>query len=213
MNSKLRTSEPIVISPYNEPRMPTAIKAPVVWINGFPGTGKETIADAMKQFDTNILVLDNHKLIDPVAAVFSRDHPEYFTQRQQYRQAILQRHVLHPSSHDHLVVFTDFQSDTELGQSVAKEYANASSYAYRPFLPVYLTCGLESNIEQVDNAERVASGTTKLLDQNLLRDMRGRCDLFWFQGYPGLMIDSTEKMALENAKKILDTVEGWRDAD
>ncbi|KAI7769964.1 hypothetical protein LZL87_003454 [Fusarium oxysporum] len=148
MNSKLRTSEPIVISPYNEPRMPTAIKAPVVWINGFPGTGKETIADAMKQFDTNILVLDNHKLIDPVAAVFSRDHPEYFTQRQQYRQAILQRHVLHPSSHDHLVVFTDFQSDTELGQSVAKEYANASSYAYRPFLPVYLTCGLESNIEQ-----------------------------------------------------------------
>jgi hypothetical protein len=59
--------------------MPTAVKAPVVWINGFPGTGKKTIADAMKQLDPNILVLDNHKLIDPVAAAFSREHPEYNT--------------------------------------------------------------------------------------------------------------------------------------
>ncbi|ENH67553.1 hypothetical protein FOC1_g10010836 [Fusarium oxysporum f. sp. cubense race 1] len=177
--------------------MPTTIKAPVMWINGFPGTGKNTIADAMKQLDPSILVLDNHKLIDPVAAVISRDHPEY-------------------SSHDHLVVFTDsldFQSDNELGQSVAHEYANAASYAGRPFLPVYLTCGLEANIERVDHAEQVASGTTKILDQWLLRDTRGRCELFKFQGYPGLMIDSTEKTALENAKKILDTVEGWRDAD
>ncbi|EXA44361.1 hypothetical protein FOQG_08138 [Fusarium oxysporum f. sp. raphani 54005] len=60
--------------------MPTTIKAPVMWINGFPGTGKNTIADAMKQLDPSILVLDNHKLIDPVAAVISRDHPEYNTQ-------------------------------------------------------------------------------------------------------------------------------------
>ncbi|KAF4947928.1 hypothetical protein FGADI_10088 [Fusarium gaditjirri] len=193
--------------------MPTAIKAPVVWINGSPGTGKKTIADAMKQFDTNILVIDNHKLIDHVAAEFSRDHPEYNNQRQQYRQAILQEYVIHTSSHGRLVVFTDFQSDNELGQSVAQEYADAANDAGRAFLPVYLTCGLEANIERVDNAERVASGTTKLLDKDLLRDMRGRCELFRFQGYPGLVIDSTEKTALENAKKILDTVAGWRDAD
>ncbi|KAH7255364.1 uncharacterized protein BKA55DRAFT_725638 [Fusarium redolens] len=192
--------------------MPTAVKAPVVWINGFPGTGKKTIADAMKQLDPNILVLDNHKLIDPAAA-FSREHPEYNTQRQKYRQEFLQKYVLHHSSHDHLVVFTDFQSDNELGQSVVQEYANAASYAGRPFLPVYLTCGLEANIKRVDNAERVASGTTKLLDQDLLRNLRERCELFRFQGYPSLMIDSTDKTALENAKKILDTVEGWRDAD
>ncbi|KAI3585297.1 hypothetical protein IWW34DRAFT_816276 [Fusarium oxysporum f. sp. albedinis] len=168
--------------------MPTTIKAPVVWINGFPGTGKKTIADAMKQLDPNILVLDNHKLIDPVAAT------------------ILQRHVLHPSSHDHLVVFT-------AGSKCGTRVRNAAIYAGRPFLPVYLTCGLEANIERVDHAERVASGTTKLLDQCLLRDMKGRCELFKFQGYPGLMIDLTEKTALENAKKMLDTVEGWRHAD
>jgi hypothetical protein len=96
---------------------------------------------------------------------------------------------------------------------VAQEYANAASYSGRPFLPVYLTCGLEANIKRVDNAERVASGTTKLLDQDLLRNLRERCELFRFQGYPSLMIDSTDKTALENAKKILDTVEGWRDAD
>ncbi|KAF4417169.1 hypothetical protein FACUT_12427 [Fusarium acutatum] len=193
--------------------MPTSIKAPVVWINGFPGTGKKTIADAMKQLDPNIMVLDNHKLIDPVEAVLSRDHTDYNIRRKQYRQYTLQRIVLHSSSHDHLVVFTDFQSDNELGQSVAQDYASAARHVDRPFIPVYLTCGLEANIERVDNAERVASGTTKLLDQELLRDMRGRYELFRFQGYPFLMIDSTEKTALENAKKILDTVEGWRDAE
>ncbi|KLO94602.1 uncharacterized protein FFB20_00235 [Fusarium fujikuroi] len=167
----------------------------------------------MKQLDPNIMLIDNHKLIDPVEAVLSRDHLDYNVRRKQLRQAILQRVVRHPSSHDRLVVFTDFQSDNELGQSVAQEYASAARNADRPFLPVYLTCGLEANIERVDNAERVASGTTKLLDQELLQDMRGRCELFRFQGYPGLMIDSTEKTPLENAKKILDTVEGWRDAE
>ncbi|KAF5987693.1 hypothetical protein FBULB1_1781 [Fusarium bulbicola] len=128
----------------------------------------------MKQLDPNITVLDNHKLIDPVEAVLSGDHLDYNIRRKQLRQAILERVVLHPSSHDRLVVFTDFQSDNELGQSVAQEYASAARDAGRPFLPVYLTCGLEANIERVDNAERVASGTTKLLDQELLRDMRGR---------------------------------------
>jgi broad-specificity NMP kinase len=86
--------------------MPTAIKAPVVWINSFPGTGKETIADTMKQLDPNIKVLGNHKLIDPVDAVLSRDHLDYNIRRKQLRQAILQRFVRHPSSHDRLVVFT-----------------------------------------------------------------------------------------------------------
>jgi hypothetical protein len=96
---------------------------------------------------------------------------------------------------------------------VAQEYASVARHADRPFLPVYLTCGLEANIQRVDNAEKVASGTTKLLGQELLRDMRRRRELFRFQGCPGLMIDSTKKTALENAKKILDKVEGWRDAE
>lgn len=86
--------------------MPTAIKAPVVWINGFPGTGKKTIADAMKQLDPNITVLDNHKLIDPVDAVLSRDHIDYNIRRKQLRQAILQRVVRHNSSHGRPVIFT-----------------------------------------------------------------------------------------------------------
>lgn len=86
--------------------MPTAIKAPVVWINGFPGTGKKTIADAMKQLDPNITVLDNHKLIDPVDAVLSRDHIDYNIRRKQLRQAILQRVVRHSSSHGRPVIFT-----------------------------------------------------------------------------------------------------------
>ncbi|KAF4332100.1 hypothetical protein FBEOM_14103, partial [Fusarium beomiforme] len=93
--------------------MSTNTKRLVVWINGFPGTGKKTIADAMQQLYPAAKVFDNHKLIDPVAAKFSRDHPEYDEKRREYRQDILQKHVVH-SNHDRIVIFTDFQSDNEL---------------------------------------------------------------------------------------------------
>lgn len=88
--------------------MAATSKAPVVWINGFPGTGKLTIANAIAKLHEhdNTLVLDNHKLIDPVEGTCPRGHPEYNEQRQIYRQAVLEESVRSPSSHGRLVIFT-----------------------------------------------------------------------------------------------------------
>lgn len=63
--------------------------APLVWINGFPGLGKLTIAKILAARDTNIILVDNHQMIDPVEAKISRDHPDYQTERQRHRQLVL----------------------------------------------------------------------------------------------------------------------------
>jgi hypothetical protein len=85
---------------------PARRAAPVVWINGFPGSGKLTVATAVAAVDKTAVVLDNHKLIDPVEARFERTHPRYQHERRLFRQAALDRHVRDPGMLSRLVVFT-----------------------------------------------------------------------------------------------------------
>jgi hypothetical protein len=80
--------------------------APVVWINGFPGTGKLTVATAAAALDKTAIVLDNHKLIDPVEAQFPRTHPSYQDERRSFRRAVLDEHVGGMTTLSRLVIFT-----------------------------------------------------------------------------------------------------------
>lgn len=89
---------------------------------------------------------------------------------------------------------------------MAEEYADAASSVGRPFLLIYLTCDLEANIERIASLDRINSGTTKLIDADVLRDMRLRCRLFRFDGHPSLTVDSTVAPPLETARKILDMI-------
>ncbi|KAL8321796.1 hypothetical protein RB593_004057 [Gaeumannomyces tritici] len=112
--------------------MATTKAAPVVWINGFPGCGKLTVATAIRALDETVIVLDNHKLIDPVEERVARTHPSYRHERRCFRQAVLKENVCDPAGLSRLVVFTDFQSDNELGRAVASEYKDAAISAASP---------------------------------------------------------------------------------
>lgn len=50
---------------------------PFIYINGFPGVGKLTIARELQKLLPKAELIDNHQLIDPVAAIFERTDPEY----------------------------------------------------------------------------------------------------------------------------------------
>jgi hypothetical protein len=57
--------------------------APLLWINGFPGSGKLTVARELVNLSgSELILIDNHQLIDPVEARMSRDHPDYQKERQ-----------------------------------------------------------------------------------------------------------------------------------
>ncbi|KAI4661104.1 uncharacterized protein J4E79_004914 [Alternaria viburni] len=166
--------------------MNTTNIAPVVWINGFPGCGKLTIASVMKTLHTDMILLDNHQLIDPVEAKFQRSHPDYQKERHRYRQHIFREY-----------------SDNALGQKVAEEYREAARQAGRPFKPVYILCDVEENIRRVAAAGRVDGGTKKLTDPERLRGFRERCDIFRFDGCDGLSLDTTDSTPEEVAREIL----------
>lgn len=87
---------------------------------------------------------------------------------------------------------------------MAGEYLAAAEMAGRPFVPVYLTCDVDTNLGRIETQERINSGTTKLTDAKVLEDIRSRCKLFVFECCPGLSIDITDLGPLEAASKILD---------
>jgi hypothetical protein len=98
----------------------------------------------------------------------------------------------------------DFQSDNALGRDVASEYREAALQAGRPFVPVYLTCDVSTNLARVASPDRLGSGTTKLTDLRVLRDLRSRCELYRFGGCPGLTVDSTSLTPSEAAAEIVE---------
>lgn len=80
--------------------------APLVWINGYPGVGKLTVAKAIANLDPTVIVLDNHQLIDPVEAKFSRSHPQYQPERQICRRAMLKKHASDPAQLSRVIICT-----------------------------------------------------------------------------------------------------------
>ena len=208
---------------------------PFIWINGFPGTGKHTIAKLLATLlDGDPVVIDNHSLIDPVAKKFSRDHPSYQQARRQEREAVFKKLAEDITFRSRIVIFTgerkqphltfvvpisnfasrlitDFQSDDEIGSSVAREYKAAALRAGRTFLPIYLECDIEENKRRIASSQRKSGGTTKLLDPDTLAGMRARCKLFRFDGVKAITCDVTD-MGSNEAAEVLerDLMEIWK---
>jgi hypothetical protein len=98
--------------------------------------------------------------------------------------------------------FIDSQCNSELDAAVAVEYRDAAAAAGRPFVPVYLRLSREENARRIASSSRVASGTGKLVDADLLLSIRDSCDLFEFGDVEGLHLDATGIDADEAARKI-----------
>lgn len=84
--------------------------APVIYLNGFPGSGKLTIALAMQALIPDSKVLDNHSLIDPVEQFCRRGTAYYFSERGEYRRAMLKPIAEDPALRDIVHIFTDCQT-------------------------------------------------------------------------------------------------------
>ena len=63
----------------------------LIWINGYPGVGKYTIAKELHRLLPGSVLVDNHSLIDQVT--LARDHPDYNCERERVRDATYRRLV------------------------------------------------------------------------------------------------------------------------
>ncbi|KAF2122451.1 hypothetical protein BDV96DRAFT_592987 [Lophiotrema nucula] len=179
--------------------------APVLYINGFPGTGKLTVARAIIGLlgEDQALLIDNHGLIDPVEARCGRSHPRYLIERRKERERTFRLYVYDKGTRFKTLVFTG-------NEYLFLERPDAARKAGRMFIPVNLFCDIEENVQRICSDDRAHSGTTKLLDPKILVDLRSRFEIFRFDIPEELCLNITSKEPEEVARAIVKWLTSWR---
>lgn len=171
-----------------------------VYINGYPGVGKLTVAKELRKLIPSSKVVDNHSLIDPVAKKYERWMPEYYPMRKEVRSSALNEAIA--STPDVTYIFTDSQSSDEIGSGTAREYEASAKKRDCPFVSIILSCHLEENMRRLQAVGRGGSSNTKLTDLGIFRMVRETEDIYHFGGLMELDLDVTEHSATATAKKI-----------
>ncbi|KAM0354937.1 hypothetical protein ACHAPU_000777 [Fusarium lateritium] len=145
---------------------------PIIHINGFPGTGKLTIARKLVALlgAQNGKLVHNHLLIDPAGAILPRTSSDYQPLRRAIRTAIFDTLATSQDTFDSIFVFTDFQSDDAIGRGVMEEYRAMASRRGCAFVPITVTCSMEENMRRLVSTERTQHG--KLTDAELMAHVR-----------------------------------------
>lgn len=179
---------------------------PIIHINGFPGTGKLTVANHLTKLLSNkAKLVHNHLLINPADAILERTQPGYQDLRHAVRSAVLSALIHEPATYDTAYVFTDFQSSDSLGTSVCAEFAAAALARGSAFVPIVLSCSEEANLERLVSAERTLH--RKLTDVELVRRFRRNVQIHRFEGCPHMLeMDVTDMSPAEAARRVLEHV-------
>ncbi|KAI0388383.1 hypothetical protein F5Y17DRAFT_222191 [Xylariaceae sp. FL0594] len=188
------------------------VRPPFIYINGYPGVGKLSVAKELCKLLPRAKVVSNHLLIDPAAAIFDRTAEEYQPLRQALRREVLKSIAAAKSTRDVTWIFTDQQSSSESGSSSARDYQNAAAMRDgSPFVSVILLCELDENLKRAAAGKDRGNGSnnTKLTDLDMLRDIREREDIFHFEDDYELELDVTHLSASEAASKIYEHILVW----
>lgn len=169
---------------------------PLVHINGFPGIGKLTIArklvDLLQQFDAKLI--HNHLLIDPAS-------PDYQPLRRAIRDAVFNSLAEARDTWRSMYIFTDFQSDDEIGRSVMAEYRSLAQRRNCALIPVTLSCTTEENLKRLVSPQRAIF--SKLTDLELVTNILANDTIYQWRDEPRhLELDVTNLDVDEAARQI-----------
>jgi hypothetical protein len=176
---------------------------PIIHINGYPGTGKKTIATHLlpliSPYTTSLI--HNHQLINPAAAILPRTSPDYQPLRKAIRTAVFDALATSRDTFGSVYVFTDFQSTDEVGSAVMEEYKDMARRRGCVIVPVTLTCEEGENLRRLVSEERETHG--KIVDVKLATHFRKIEEIYEWSDNPfHLELDVTELEA-EAAAEVL----------
>ncbi|OIW23597.1 hypothetical protein CONLIGDRAFT_637563 [Coniochaeta ligniaria NRRL 30616] len=179
---------------------------PFIYINGYPGVGKLTVARELERILPKSKIYDNHLLIDPIAELVDRSSPEYNAVRTNLRRLILDVIATSESTRGTTWIFTDSRCTNEVGSSAVQDYVDASEKRDVPFVPVIMTCDPEENARRIVDEGRGKGGRTKLRDMDVLRSIREQEDMYRFGHELELELDVSCLSPQKAAQRIVDHV-------
>ncbi|KAG7051901.1 Ribose 5-phosphate isomerase A [Colletotrichum scovillei] len=167
-----------------------------IYINGYPGVGKLTVASALSKLIPRSRVFHNHLVIDPVAAMLDRDDAEAYNDlRTTFRRHALDTIATHPALADKTFIFTDARESGSLGSEAAQDYKAAAEKRGVPFISVVLHCDVDENVRRLGGRRSTgvdeAAGNTKLTDGEILRKIREDETIFQFGDENEMCLDVT----------------------
>ncbi|KAJ3128071.1 hypothetical protein HK100_009395 [Physocladia obscura] len=175
----------------------------LVYLNGWPGSGKQTIAHELKELLGMRLVLDNHKIIDLAVTVAGRQGtPEYAAGRALIFEATVGAAAA-SSANERGFIMTGAHAGPPFDTGV---FALAMSAVQRYAAPPLRVIGVTLILNEEENLRRLAGPNreTKLKSPNVLKDFRTRNLL---SGLPNeLVLDVSALSPREAAQRIADYV-------
>ncbi|MEI2297807.1 AAA family ATPase [Ensifer sp. MJa1] len=170
----------------------------VVHINGWPGSGKLTIARHLAE-RLGARLADNHTLINPAEALFARSNPLYRSLRAAIRKSVFEHLVKAPVEQS--FVFTDALSDDATDTQAFEDCAALARERGARFVAVVVDCDVEENLKRLARAGR--SKQHKLTDPAVLLDLRAKHRLLRGNGHAVVEVDVTTLGADEAAEHIV----------
>jgi len=167
----------------------------IVHINGWPGSGKLTIAKMLAPM-LGARLVDNHTLINPAEMLFSRRDPLYRSLRAAVRETVFD----HISRADPAAsfIFTDALSDDEYDSAQFEQYRALAERRRARLVPVVLECAEDENRRRLVTAGRAERH--KLVDVSVLEGLRAQHRLL--RADRALALDVTELTADAAATRL-----------
>ncbi|KAF3764571.1 hypothetical protein M406DRAFT_322648 [Cryphonectria parasitica EP155] len=177
--------------------------APIILLNGWPGVGKDTVAETLK-----ILIGDDKaSLVDWAKSESENFLPTFeddVVAQKQRRDACFAEQVEHPTTLKKVAICTDCLPDTPEGRAIAQDFETVANRSKRILIPIYLECRLDENMRRISNSERRVSLKDKIRSPNEARTVRSEGGkLFMYEQYEGLTINTTTILPHEAALQIL----------
>lgn len=177
----------------------------VLHINGFPGTGKLTIAKEIAKWE-NTHLIDNHMLNNPVFALVRTDGKskipsEAWDSIRSIRKIVLDGMVSFSKPSLNFVFTNALCQEDKEEIKIFQQIQNAAIKRGSVHIPVILKCDLKENQRRIVNLDREKN--MKMRDEEGLAEIHETCTLVGTDQKNALLLDVTCLSASEAAKKIL----------
>jgi predicted kinase len=169
----------------------------IVHINGWPGSGKLTIARILAR-SLGARLLDNHIMLNPAEALFERSNPLHRSLHREVRAVTLDHAArLAPGIP---LVFTDALGDDAGDRSFFDAYRQLAERRSARLVAVVIACDPDENVRRLSASGRAEQH--KLVNPKVLVQLRADHKLLRPEGVDVIELDVTHRTAAEAAASI-----------